>query len=294
MKKRISHYLPKAILATLAFFPVMSCGQSTSAAKSTPVYQLVWEDNFDQDGPLNPNDWGYEVGYVRNQEPQWYQPQNAVCRNGKLVITARKETVPNPHCDLTSKDWRRNRKAAPYTSASVVTKGKHELRFGRFEVRAKIPVTDGAWPAIWCLGNKPKTGEWPACGEVDILEFYTHQILANTAWSDGKGGSVWDSSKTPFTHFTEKDKDWAEKYHVWRMDWDSTSIRLYLDNELLNETLLDQVHQPVGNICKVENPFHHPMYLILNLALRSSDGIDESCFPLEYSIDYVRLYKLAR
>lgn len=282
----------KTLLACAVMAFSMGIHAQTAAPDDASKYRLVWQDEFSQDGPLNPADWGYELGYVRNQEPQWYQPQNATCENGNLVITARKETVPNPNCDPQSKDWTRNRVAAPYTSASVITKGKHELKYGRFEVRAKIPVTDGAWPAIWCLGLKPVTGEWPACGEVDILEFYSHKIWANTAWYGANGGSAWDSCPTPFTHFTDKDKDWAERYHVWRMDWDSLSIKLYLDGEMLNETDLTQVHQPLNDFCRVENPFRQPLYLILNLALRTPDGIDESKFPLKYYIDYVRFYEL--
>lgn len=282
----------KTFMACAALALSMGMNAQTVAQDDASKYRLVWQDEFCQDGPLNPADWGYELGYVRNQEPQWYQPQNATCENGNLVITARKETVPNPNCDPQSKDWTRSRKAAPYTSASVITKGKHELKYGRFEVRAKIPVTDGAWPAIWCLGRKQVTGEWPACGEVDILEFYSHKIWANTAWYGANGGSAWDSCPTPFTHFTDKDKDWAERYHVWRMDWDSLSIRLYLDDEMLNETGLTKVHQPLNDFCHVENPFRQPLYLILNLALRTPDGIDESKFPLKYYIDYVRFYEL--
>lgn len=282
----------KTLLACAVMAFSMGIHAQTAAPDDASKYRLVWQDEFSQDGPLNPADWGYELGYVRNHEPQWYQPQNATCENGNLVITARKETVPNPYCDPQSKDWTRNRVSAPYTSASVITKGKHELKYGRFEVRAKIPVTDGAWPAIWCLGSKSVTGEWPACGEVDILEFYSHKIWANTCWYGANGGSAWDSCPTPFTHFTDKDKDWAERYHVWRMDWDSLSIKLYLDGEMLNETDLTQVHQPLNDFCRVENPFRQPLYLILNLALRTPDGIDESKFPLKYYIDYVRFYEL--
>ena len=284
--------ISKTILACAAITLSIGIKAQSTTPNSKAKYHLVWQDEFDQDGTLNPTDRSYELGYVRNHEPQWYQPQNATCENGNLVITARKETVPNPYCNLSSKDWHYNRVAAPYTSASVTTKGKHELKYGRVEVRAKIPVSDGAWPAIWCLGRKHTTGEWPACGEVDILEFYSHKIWANTAWYATNGGSAWNSSPTPFTHFTHNDKDWTERYHVWRMDWDSLSIRIYLDNEKLNETDLTKTHQPIDEFCHVENPFHQPLYLILNLALRTTDHIDESKFPLKYYIDYVRFYEL--
>lgn len=254
-------------------------------------YRLIWQDEFNVDGPLDPAHWDYEHGFVRNNEPQWYQKENAVCRDGRLEITARMEKAENPDFDPQSKDWRRNRKSAKYTSSSVMTRGLHELLYGRMEVRAKIPVSDGAWPAIWCLGNKPDNGGWPACGEVDILEFYDRSILANACWSGKDHRSMWDTEKIPFSHFTERDADWADKYHVWRMDWDARSIRLYLDNELLNEIDLNVTRQTIDDFCKVENPFRTPLYLILNLALREPDGIDESKFPLTYCIDYVRFYE---
>ena len=126
---------------------------------------------------------------------------------------------------------------------------------------------------------------------MDILEFYSKSILANVAWSNATGASQWRTVKTPFTHFTNKDPNWSDKYHIWRMDWDSLSIRLYLDDELLNVTSLARTVQPVGSFCKVENPFKTPMFLLLNLALKDGDGIDKTAFPLTYYIDYVRFYK---
>lgn len=255
-------------------------------------YELCFEDNFDVDGPINTNDWVYEKGFVRNYEPQWYQEDNVTCKDGNLVITARKETVENPDHESGHPFWKKGWKYAQYTSGSVETLGKHDILYGRMEVRAKIPVTDGAWPAIWSMGYKKDNGQWPANGEVDILEFYSKSILANVAWSDSKGGSNWRTVKTPFTHWTAKHPEWADDYHIWRMDWDSTSIRLYLDGELLNYTPLKRTTQKVGKFCKVPNPFKTPMYLKLNLALRPSDGMDLSAFPLKYYIDYVRLYQL--
>lgn len=297
MKRFLLQRLSAACALLLAAQPFLAAPTGapidTSVADTT-AYRLVWHDEFDHDGPLNPADWDYERGFVRNNEPQWYQPENAVCRNGNLVITARREMVENPDYDATSKDWHRNREFAEYTSSSVITKGKHELRFGRFEVRARIPVSSGAWPAIWCLGNKSVTGEWPACGEIDILEFYDRHIWANACWSAGRWQSKWNSCKTPYTHFTERDAAWADKFHVWRMDWDADSIVLSLDGEVLNTIDLNKTTQKLDESCHVENPFHAPLYLILNLALRTPDGIDESKFPLTYYIDYVRLYEPAR
>lgn len=264
------------------------------AGEGTTYYELVWADEFNVDGKLDEANWSYEQGFVRNSEPQWYQADNAICQDGNLVITARKEQVKNPNYQPGSNDWKTNREYAAYTSSSVITYGKRDLKYGRIEVRAKIPTTSGAWPAIWCKGYPATNGPWPACGEVDILEFYDKSIFANLCWSNATGGSQWRTVKTPFTHFTNQDPDWTSKYHVWRMDWDSLSARLYLDDELLNVTSLERTVQPVGDFCKTENPFKTPLFLLLNLALRTPDGIDESVLPIKYYIDYVRFYQIKK
>lgn len=290
------------LLRTLFVLSAFSLNQQVGYAKDFlsdnptkadgPTYELVWSDEFNVDGPLNEKDWCYEIGFVRNREPQWYQSENVTCKDGNLVITAKKERKLNDKYNPESKSWKENIKYAEYTSGSVKTKDKHDLLYGRMEVRAKIPTTSGAWPAIWCLGYKVNNGQWPACGEIDILEFYTKQILANVAWSNEKGEDIWHGKKYPFTRFLEEDPLWSDKYHVWRMDWDENSIRLYLDDVLLNTTYQAKTVQPVGERCKVAYPFKTPLFILLNLALRSSDAIDESAFPLHYYIDYVRFYKL--
>ena len=146
------------------------------------------------------------------------------------------------------------------------TRGTKEFQYGRFEVRARIPVGPGSWPAIWLLG----TGmEWPSCGEIDVMEYYRINgkpvIMANAAWgTERRFNAKWNSTATPFSHFTDKDPDWASKFHIWRMDWDETAIKLYLDDELLNEIPLSEtVNGSLGNFA---NPFKQPHYLLLNLA----------------------------
>ena len=116
--------------------------------------------------------------------------------------------------------------------------------------------------------------------------------MANAAWgTDKQWGAKWNSKATPYIHFTEKDPEWASKFHIWRMDWDEEVIKLYLDDELLNEIpLKDTVN---GSIGKRTNPFTKPQYLLLNLAIGGINGgpIDESALPMKYEIDYVRVYQ---
>lgn len=257
-------------------------------------YALVWSEEFDRPGRPDPTYWDYEEGFVRNNEWQWYQPQNAVVSDdGTLVITARRENRPNPDYAEGSKDWRKARKNIECTSACVITKSRMEFLYGRLLVRARIPASRGSWPAIWLLGRKNNYG-WPSCGEVDMMEFYpkngVRSLLANACWGDDGGGSVWDAQAVPFTHFTEQDSLWATRFHVWRMDWDAAYIRLYVDDELLNEIDLSRTIN--GRPGRNENPFHQPMYLLLNLAMGSSGGpVDEEALPMRYEVDYVRLYQ---
>ena len=257
-------------------------------------WRLVWSDEFETDGPLDSSVWNFEQGYARNEEAQWYQQDNAICRNGYLIIEARKEKDrKNPLYVAGSKDWRKKREFVEYTSSSVTTAGKKEFLYGRFEIKARIPVAKGAWPAIWALGRDM---EWPSCGEIDIMEYYqikgVPHILANAAWgTDRQWHAKWDSQATPYSHFTDKDPDWASKFHIWRMDWDEEAIKLYLDDELLNEIPLKNTIN--GKIGKGTNPFTRPQYLLLNLAIGGINGgpIDEAALPMKYEIDYVRVYQ---
>lgn len=260
-------------------------------------YRLTWHDEFNIDGPLS-DEWSYEEGFVRNRELQWYQPQNARVKGGCLVITGKKERVRNPHYEKGSKDWRTNRKYAEYTSSCVTTSNSFHFKYGRMEVRARIPQALGSWPAIWTLGNRWR---WPVNGEIDLMEYYLkygeQSILANACWSSPQRDTpVWDDSVHPISHFLAKDKDWFKKFHVWRMDWDKQFIRLYLDGELMNEIDLSKTsNQGFGG--NYENPFSNDIegvgqYILLNLAIGSSGGTpDDKQFPLHYDIDYVRVYQ---
>ena len=220
-------------------FGVLAMALSPSALMAQNDRKLVWSDEFNTDGLLDSKVWNYEEGFKRNHEAQWYQKANAYCKDGNLVIEARKEKKSrrNPGFRKNSSRWPENIEKIHYTSASVNTAEKKEFLYGRVEVRAKIPTAGGAWPAIWLLGRGM---DWPSNGEIDMMEYYRRQgvphILANACWGTDKPWTAkWNSKAIPFTHFTDRDAQWADKFHVWRMDWDEQSIRLYLDDELLNE-----------------------------------------------------------
>jgi beta-glucanase (GH16 family) len=260
---------------------------SIAADNTNDGYRLVWADEFDKDGKPDPKNWVYENGFVRNNELQWYQPENAFCKDGMLIIEGRRESKPNKNFKEGSGNWKEKRKNAEYTSASLKTSGLHSWKYGRFEVKARIKAQPGLWPAIWFLGVE---GEWPSCGEIDLMEYYGGNILANACWGTKKQWEAkWDSSKEPVASFN--DPKWDEKFHVWRMDWDSQSIKLYVDDILLNTIDVTKTINPTDR--GPRNPFQQPHYLLLNLAIGGNSGGDPSKtqFPTRYEVDYVRVYQ---
>lgn len=255
-------------------------------ASKDKEYKMVWKDEFTIDGAPDEKNWNYETGFVRNLENQWYQKENAYCKDGFLIIEARNESRANP--DFVSKnhqDWAKKRDSIKVTSSCLITRGKHSWQYGRFEMRAKIPVGKGMWPAFWTLGIE---GNWPANGEIDIMEYYAGKILANVAWKSNKPQTAWDSKTVMLSEF--KDDSWADKFHIWRMDWDADWIRLYIDNQLLNEinvegTIRDKKQKII--------PFQQPHYLLVNLAVGGINGgeFTTADLPSKYIIDYIRVYQ---
>ena len=250
-------------------------------------YKLVWADEFDKDGAPDPKNWVFEKGFVRNKEAQWYQSDNAACRNGKLYITAREDIKRNPKYVKGSGDWKET-KFIEYTSSSLKTQGLHSWTMGRFVMKAKIPHGPGMWPAFWTVGDK---GQWPSSGEIDIMEYYRDMILANVASGTAKQWNPKWSGKKIKVKDLGGDK-WLKEYHVWRMDWDAKSIRLYVDDKLVNETKLADTYN-ANPAWGPKNPFHHPQHIIVNLALGGANGgdMEKAKLPADYVIDYVRVYQ---
>ena len=257
-------------------------------------YHLVWSDEFTKEGRPDASKWRYEMGFERNQEAQYYQRENAWCEDGKLIIEGRKERRISHEYNPNPTWWDQRALYADYTSASINTRGKFTFCYGRLEVRAKIPVGKGSWPAIWLLGTK---NSWPHCGEIDVMEYYhikgKPHILANAAWGGRKAGdAIWDDIKIPYSYFTDLDENWADNFHVWRMDWDEESIRIYVDDILLNEIPAWKSIN-LGGASEGINPFSREHYILLNLALGGNNGgpIDDTILPLRYEVDYVRVYQ---
>lgn len=290
MKAYLFLLLPMFSACTMPKALVDATKPDSGVPKSIPGMSLVWNDEFNENGKPNPAYWRHETGFVRNEELQWYQSDNAICKDGVLLIEARREAIPNPNYQADSKNWKTNREASTFTSASIQTRGLQEWQYGRFEIRARIDTTYGSWPAIWTLGSK---GGWPAGGEIDIMEFYRVKevptILANIAWLGDKstGKAKWNERKLDLSHFITKDKDWVKKFHIWRLNWTEESIQLFLDDELLNSQTLPAALNPDGS-----NPFMQPHYVLLNLAVGRNGGTPRpGTSRIQYEVDYVRVYQ---
>ena len=228
------------------------------------TYQLQWADEFDGSA-VNTTNWAFETGGGGwgNNEQQYYQSQNASVANGNLVITARKQSAGG----------------LPYTSARLITRGKREFTYGRFEARIKLPQGQGQWPAFWMLGANISTVPWPGCGEIDIME--------NTNTSSSVLGTMhWFN--TAYSYYGGNTTTTPTDYHVYRVDWTPTAITWFVDG----------VQFFTGNIANNINgteEFHRPFFLLLNMAVGGNlpgQTINESRLPASMYVDYVRVYQL--
>lgn len=272
----------KSVLLTYLF--VLYC--ATSYASD---WKLVWSDEFDKPGLPDPSKWNYETGFIRNNEQQYYtreRLENARVENGNLIIEARKERFKNaayqPNTNGVSRG-RSGREYADYTSASLITRGKASWTYGRIEVRAKLPSGRGTWPAIWTLGTDRQAG-WPACGEIDIMEFVgfdPHAVHAHV-------------HTRKYNHVRKTDKgaslelaDASTTFHVYAVEWEPDHMDFFIDDR----KYFTYRNEGTGADAW---PFDKDQYLILNLAIGGAwggaKGIDDSVFPQRYYIDYVRVY----
>jgi beta-glucanase (GH16 family) len=257
--------------------------EPVTANDPTNEWKLVWHDEFNTNGPPDPANWGYEHGFVRNKELQWYQPENACCTNGLLILEGRREHKRNPDFTPGSEDWRKNREWIDYTSACITSSRRREFTYGRFEMRARIDTRPGSWPAFWTIGATPGI-RWPANGEVDIMEFYTGTVLANFGFAlDGR--TKWLAVKKPVSELGGD--AWSKEFHIWTMDWNEKRIDLRLDGKLMNHLdLTDADHANRGN------PFQRPVYLLLDLAIGANGGDPSPTkFPIRFEVDWVRVYQ---
>jgi len=233
-------------------------------------WDLVWSEEFEYSGEPNPEYWDYEIGFIRNQELQYYtnHSQNVRVEDGVCVITARLEEEDS------------------ITSASMNTLAKKDFLYGRIEVRAQIPSALGTWPAIWMLGTNRSELGWPACGEIDIMEHVgydpdrihanIHTKAYNHTIGTNKGNQI--EVKDPWSDF-----------HLYAVEWFEDHMDFFMDDSLY----FSFENEMTGN--NDTWPFDKPHYLLINLAYGGgwggSEGVNTSLLPVEYKIDYVRYYQ---
>ncbi len=275
------------------FLALLLSAQCSKNEKKEPEvkaeYKLVWEDEFDGAGSPDTSKWGYENGFIRNEEEQYYtdRTENARLEDGFLILEAHKEKIDNEaFISEDDPNWKFNRETAEYTSASLTTRNIATWKYGKIEVRAKLPKGLGMWPAIWMLGNNISQVGWPSCGEIDIMEHVgfepnsihgtVHTKAYNHVIQTAVGKTI--SLDDPY-----------DEFHIYSMEWTADKIDILLDGK---------VYMTFNNEHKTtdEWPFDQKFFMILNVTVGGGwggqQGIDDSIFPQRMTIDYVRVYQL--
>lgn len=236
-----------------------------------PSMHLKWSDEFNG-SELNISNWSYEIGNGCNegicgwgneeQEDYTDDESNSRLEDGKLIITARDEE-------------------GGYSSARIKTEDKVELKYGRIDIRAKLPKGQGIWPAIWMLGANIDDVGWPACGEIDIMELVGHEpgIIYGTVHYDN-GGYESSSSMKGLS-----DGTYSDQFHVFTIMWERDVISWYVDNQKFKTF----TNSGINNY-----PFNAPFFFIMNVAVggRWPGNPDQTTvFPQEMIVDYIRVFQ---
>ncbi len=241
-----------------------------TASKSTTItvtkaLALVFSDEFDVDGAPNSAKWGYDLGAGGwgNNELQNYTNRidNSFVSGGTLKIKAIKESFSG----------------SAYTSARLLTQNKFSFKYGKVEIKAKLPAGVGTWPAIWMLGANITTVNWPACGEIDIMEHKgsTLNKIYGTVHHPARFGGNADGATKDITNATTE-------FHIYTMEWDTSTIKFLVDGT---------VFHTVGNSSSL--PFNQNFFIIMNLAMGGTfAGPVESGFTnASMEVDYIRVYQ---
>ena len=235
-------------------------------------YTLAWSDEFN-DVAINTNNWNYDIGGSGwgNHELEYYtnSTNNSYLSNGKLVIEARQDTIGSNN----------------YTSARMNTSGKQSFKYGRIDIRAKIPVSHGMWPALWMLGSNISTSPWPACGETDIMELIgssPNRVVGSIHWAQADG-----SSGTVNNAYFLNSGDFSQQFHVFSLIWRMNYVQIIVDG-------IPYMTATNSNITSGTWPFNAPFFFILNVAVGGDwPGPPDSTtiFPQRMYVDYVRVFQ---
>jgi beta-glucanase (GH16 family) len=279
-----NHKNKLTMLLSLIVMLLMACTEEKVIPPVTPVQPVVdrnwqfettpvWEDDFSTGATPDPAKWTFETGGSGwgNNELQFYTSgANSTVSGGIMSITAKKE----------------NFSGREYTSSRMITKGKGDWLYGRFEVRAKLPKGRGTWPAIWMLSSDNSYGGWPSSGEIDIME--------HVGYEQGRVHSSVHTSAYNHTRGTQKTAskvvaDATDDFHVYRVDWTPYSVRGFIDGAQYFEFTN-------GNTGFTTWPFDKKFHIILNVAVGGNwggvQGVDNTVFPAALQVDYVKVYKM--
>ncbi|WP_046758144.1 glycoside hydrolase family 16 protein [Kordia jejudonensis] len=242
---------------------IITSAEPASNNFQTQYNNLVWEDDFNTDGAPNAANWTYDLGDGGwgNGESQNYtnDASNVIVENGMLKINAIKDGSGN------------------YTSARLKSENLYEFTYGRVEVRAKLPASQGTWPAIWMLGANFDTVGWPTCGEIDIMEQkgQDKNTVLGTVHHPGVSPGAGDSATTSLPTSTTE-------FHNYSIEWTETEIVFLVDGFVFHTVTND-----------VTLPFNNDFFLILNVAMGGTLGgtIDPAFTQDTMEIDYVRVYQ---
>jgi len=242
-------------------------------------FTIVWCDEFNYTGAPDSTKWKYDIGAGGwgNGELQHYtsREENAVVSNGYLTIAAIKEDYFN----------------SEYTSARLVSKGNGSFKYGRVEIRAKLPKGRGTWTALWMLPTESVYGGWPDSGEIDIAEHVGY-----------REGTIYGTIHTEkYNHKLGTQQggdtvvgDATSEYHVYALEWYPRELRYFVDDELYYTYSFDELNDS-GSDYHSAWPFDQAFHLIMNIAIGGSwggaQGIDSNLIYTEMLIDYVRVYQ---
>lgn len=252
--------------------PVEGCqgGRIENANPTGDRTTLVWAEEFEEDGAPCVKNWNHETippnnGSWWNEEVQYYTDRrdNSIVEDGVLKIIAKKE----------------NYLSKEYTSARMTTQRLFEFRYGRVEIRAKLPEGQGTWPALWFLGANIDTVGWPTCGEIDLMEHGDGEpgLVSSTVHRANNNGDNY------YRRGDQVIENESSEFHIYKMIWTNSSIQFFVDDVKHHDVTYDP-----------NTPFNKYFFIILNVAMGGTftgNNIDPNFTSSALEVDYIRVYQ---
>ena len=258
--------------------PLLSVANNFGASVDDTL-TLVWADEFN-DAALDPQRWFFETGDGSqygipgwgNNERQFYLPDNASLEDGLLKIVARSEQLGSYN----------------YTSARINTRDRFAVRYGRIEARMRLPGGQGVWPAFWMLSQDSPYGDWPAAGEIDIMEAYNLGVLGkNSVIGTIHYGTSFPSDWVFSGESYVVPANAQEEFHTYAVEWDEAEIRWYVDD------VMYAMQNNWYSTADFPAPFDVPFYILFNVAVGGNlpgPPNEDTVFPVTMEVDWVRVY----